>query len=396
VKILYHHRIRSKDGQFVHIDELIRALKGLGHEVILVGPEVVEEKKFGVEIGWASLLKRRLPGFAYELLEFTYTFWAYARLCMAVRRHRPDCLYERYNLYLPAGVWLKRSFGLPMLLEVNSPLLHERRIFRGLSLGWLAHWSETYAWRGADYVLPVSHVLAGYLAKAGVPLNRIVVIPNGANLSRFEKAPRHEEAKRRLGLAGRLVLGFTGYVREWDGLDQVVDWMKETPYGSSCHLLLVGDGPARESLEKHAREKGVESRVTITGVIAREKVADYIAAFDIALLPAQPGDDSPVITYSSPLCLSEYLAGGCAIVAPGAANLREILVDGEDAILFDPGDPCGFSRALERLCTDDAFRERLRRNARATLVKKCLTWENNAKKVVELFLSLGVQDRPSG
>ena len=44
MKILYHHRIASKDGQYVHVEELVKALRGIGHEVVMVGPRVAEEE----------------------------------------------------------------------------------------------------------------------------------------------------------------------------------------------------------------------------------------------------------------------------------------------------------------------------------------------------------------
>src|SRR6266850_3355605 len=165
MRILFHYRIRSKDGQFVHIEELVSALRHLGHDVFLVGPAAVVTEKFGSDARVIDWLKNLLPGFVYEALEFTYAFFAYMRLRKAVRRYRPDCLYERYSLFLPAGVWIKRRFGLPMLLEVNSPLLEERRKYSGLSLFRLAHWTQEQTWRGADFVLPVTHVLAEYVRR---------------------------------------------------------------------------------------------------------------------------------------------------------------------------------------------------------------------------------------
>src|SRR5207249_6998709 len=84
MRILYHHRIRSKDGQFVHMEGLITALKERGHEVIIVGPAAVEREEFGAEAGLVDVLKRWLPRFAYELMEFAYAFFAYVRLWRAV------------------------------------------------------------------------------------------------------------------------------------------------------------------------------------------------------------------------------------------------------------------------------------------------------------------------
>ena len=53
--------------------------------------------------------------------------------------------------------------------------------------------------------------------------------PNGIDPERFARAPSPEAAKERLGLAGRLVLGFTGYVREWHRLEAVLDVMAVAP-----------------------------------------------------------------------------------------------------------------------------------------------------------------------
>jgi glycosyltransferase involved in cell wall biosynthesis len=252
VRILYHHRTRSKDGQYVHIEEMIHALREQGHEVIIVAPPSAETEDFGSDAGAVALLKRWLPKWFYELMELGYSLVAYRRLAKAIREHKPDCIYERYNLFLPAGIWAARRYKLPLLLEVNAPILEERSRYDGLSLTRLARWSQAYAWRNADVVLPVTQVLGDIVASYGVDPKRIVVIPNGINGKRFESAPDVEAAKRALGLDGRLVLGFTGFVRDWHGLDKVLDMIVNDPPESPRHLLVVGDGPARQSLERQA------------------------------------------------------------------------------------------------------------------------------------------------
>ena len=382
MKILYHHRIRSKDGQYVHLEELTQALRDLGHEIILVGPAAIEKEEFGAEAGLVAHLKGALPRTLYEILELNYSLLAYLRLRAAIRRHKPDCIYERCNLFQVAGVWAKRRHRLPMLLEVNAPLLEERQKYGGVSLVALARWSQNYVWKRADYLLPVTEVLAGYLRRAGIPNSKIVVIPNGVNLARFGRTIDRNEAKRRLGLEGRVVLGFTGFVREWHGLERVIDLIASMSSAIPVHLLVVGDGPARSVLEAHARNRGVQRSMTITGVIPRDEVVRFIAAFDVALQPA-------VVPYASPLKLFEYLVLGCAIVAPAMDNLREILVDDQNALLFEPDSPDSFSQALTRVCSDTALRERIGRGAARTITERGLTWENNAKTVVKLFESLG-------
>lgn len=382
MKILYHHRTRSKDGQYVHIEEMIEALRKQGHEVIIVAPPSAESEAFGSDAGFVSWLKRHLPKWFYELMELAYSLVAYRRLARAVRLHRPDCLYERYNLFLPAGIWLKRRYKLPMLLEVNAPIFEERARYDGLSLKRLARWSQGYAWRNADYVLPVTQVLGDIVASYGVDPQRIVVIPNGINEERFAEAPDTQSAKAALGLQDKLVLGFTGFVRDWHGLDKVIDLIAQDPPESSRHLLVVGDGPVRAALEQQARELNISHRVSFTGIVGRDDVARYVAAFDIALQPA-------VVAYASPLKLFEYLALGKAIVGPAQPNLMEILKDGHNAVLFDPEHSHGLPQAISRLCEDVTLRQSIGNNAHKTITEQKLTWNANATRATDLFKSMG-------
>ncbi len=378
MKILYHHRTASKDGQAVHIEEMICALRELGHDVRVVGPTgSASGGSMGDDATWVHKLKAALPKAAYELLELTYTLLAYRRLAAAAREFHPDIIYERYNLFLLAGAMLRRKLGIPLLLEVNAPLAEERGRFGGLGLPWLARWAERRAWQNADFVLPVTKVLAGHVLAVGVSPQRISVIPNGINRAHFAAAPAPEEAKRTLGLSGALVLGFTGFIRDWHGVDRVIRWMASVDAPANAVLMVVGDGPVRADLERLAAELKLKDRVRFTGVIDRDRVPEYVAAFDIALQPA-------VVAYASPLKLFEYLALGKPVIAPRQPNIEEILTDGDNALLFDAHQPVAFERTLTRLCADSALRTQLAAAATSTIDRLDLTWLGNAKRVTAL------------
>lgn len=382
MKILYHHRTASKDGQAVHIEEMINAMRSLGHEVRVVAPRMGEQAAqqgaMGGEVGWVHRLKAVLPKFVYELLELTYTLVAYRQMLIATRDFKPDFIYERYNLFLMAGTLLKRKLGVPLLLEVNAPLVDERlKHSGGLSLIKLARWAEGTAWRSANWVLPVTEVLAEHVRAYGVPAEHIAVIPNGINRAHFIDAPDPATAKKQLGLVGQLVLGFTGFVRDWHGVDRVIAWMATSAAPINCHLLVVGDGPVRQALEAQAARLGLAQRVTFTGVIDRHLVPEHVAAFDVALQPA-------VTAYASPLKLMEYLVLAKAVIAPREPNLLEVLTDGDNALLFDDHSVGSFEAALTRLCADDVLRARLAQGALDTVTRMDLTWLGNARKVIAL------------
>lgn len=376
MKILYHHRTRSYDGQFVHIDALVSALRALGHDVVVVGPRgAAGGGSPGLRV--APWYRRCMPRAVSEWLEFGYSFVAFARLAAAYRRSRPDVLYERYNLFLPAGIWLKKLTGIRAIVEVNAPLAKERAEVSGLSAKRLARWSERTVWREADAVLPVTGVLARMVADAGTDPERILVVPNGIDREILELDLDVEGAKRRLGLQGRLVLGFTGFVRPWHGLDRVLDLMVEIGRNADCSLLIVGDGPARPALEEKARRLGIADRVVYTGVLERSRVAEHVLAFDIALQP-------DVTAYASPLKLFEYMALAKPIVAPATPNIEEVLENESTALLFDRAQPDAFARAIRRLCDDPGLRAGLGRAAREAIIERGMTWEGNARRVTAL------------
>ncbi len=381
LKILYSHRTKSADGQYVHIRELTDALDRAGHTILLSGPEGTFLKKdedarsLDAEEGESKGLLDRLPRFAYEFAELVYSVPAYRRLKKACDEISPSVIYERYNLFYLAGLWLKKRTRLPLIIEVNAPLRTERATHGGLSLKWLAAWAERKVWRGADALLPVTQVLADDLLASGVPAEKITVVPNGVTDLWLEPVDPLPMIKKHQ-LEGKLVLGFTGFVRDWHGVDKILDYMAASPE-HRLHLLLVGDGPAVPDLQAQAKRLGLEDRFTVTGVVQREEVPGYVAAFDIALQPR-------VTDYASPLKLTEYMALSRAILAPDMPNIREVLTDGQNALLFKPKDDVAMGRALDRLVHDRQLCEQLGQKARQTVLEMDLTWDGNGRKVVAL------------
>ncbi len=391
MRILFHHRIASRDGQAVHIEELIAALQRQGHETILVGPPSLTRTGFGGSNPLVDRIKQSIPKALYELLEIAYNMRAFLRLRAAVQAHRPDVIYERFSLFLFAGIWVRRLYRLPILLEVNSPLYEERAENDGLRLHRLGRWAQRLLWNRVDHVLPVTGVLARTVAEYGVAPSCITVIPNGVNPARFAMIPDTHIAKTGLGLPPRVVLGFTGFIRGWNAVHRLIDFVAAHQAELDLHVLVVGDGPARNFLENYAGERGVADRLTITGIVERDDVARHIAAFDIAVVPN-------MTPYSSPLKLFEYLQLSRAIVAPDAENIREVLTNGKDALLFDPATNGALEAALYRLCVDPSLRARLGEAARRTIVEGSFTWSRNAERVVaiaEAAISQAPAHRPT-
>jgi glycosyltransferase involved in cell wall biosynthesis len=381
LRILYHHRTAAQDGMSVHIDRLVCALRARGHVVHVIGPGTNPQGGAGqgsrLEM-LADKARALLPAAAFEALELAYNVPAYRRLLREARAFGPDILYERNNLFLVAGLWLKRRLGVPMLLEINAPLAQERARFGNLALKSLARRAQRALWCGADAVLPVTKVLADMVVAVRGPRN-VHVIPNGADLDAMPAPGAAGAVRAAYGLDDKVVLGFVGFVRPWHGMEWAIRALPRL--AGDVHLLVVGDGPARAALEQEAAALGVAGRVHFAGRIAHGEISAYVQSFDIAL-------QTRAVAYASPLKMFEYMALSRAIIAPDQPNLREILTPDRDGLLFDPADEGSFFSALQRLSADGALRARLGAAARRTVEQTPFTWAENARRVEALARDL--------
>jgi glycosyltransferase involved in cell wall biosynthesis len=376
MRILYSHRIQSRDGQSVHLEELVAALRADGHEVLVVGPGLYRQAEFGGESRVVALVRGHLPPWFGTLAEIAYNIPAFWRLWRAARRFRPQLIYERYNLFYLAGTWLARLSRTPLFLEVNAPLAAERERFGGLGMPGLARRLEAYVWRSADKVLAVTGVLKRMIQLAGVSGGRIEVVPNGIDPADFAHVPGSDGHHR-------VVLGFVGFVRDWHGLDGLISAMAAARDDAPVDLVVVGDGPVRTTLEEQAAALGLAERVRFTGLQPHEQIPALVAGFDIALQPR-------AVEYASPLKVFEYMAAGRAIVAPDQPNIREILRDRETALLFDPERPEAMWQVIARLAADADLRRRLGEAARAEIARRDYTWAGNARRIAEWACQAGV------
>jgi glycosyltransferase involved in cell wall biosynthesis len=103
-----------------------------------------------------------------------------------------------------------------------------------------------------------------------------------------------------------------------------------------AHLVLVGDGPLRPDLEQRAQRLGVANQIHFLGV--RSDIPDVLAAMDVFVLSSD--------YEGSPLCVVEAMAAGLPVVSTRAGGVPELVEDGREGMLVQPGDVNGLSAAM--------------------------------------------------
>jgi glycosyltransferase involved in cell wall biosynthesis len=392
MRILYlcpapHLGVRDRSGWSSHMLGVIHALRGQGHAVypfLASGTRLPHRQGPDRSTSRSRALRALIPSRARlarrDLGELAHDLWLHRRIRDACRSFGPDVIYERTEVYHAAGLRVARRLGLPLVLEVNGPLVDERQEWAGLLLPGLARRIEAVKYAGAQAVVTVSTALADFLAAQGVERSRLHAIPNGADVVLFDPARAHPGAVRtQFGLGRRLVVGFVGAFADWHGLEPLVQAMADAACSRvlDLHLLMIGDGPSRPGLRRLAQRLGLDGRITLPGSVPHDQVPHYLAAMDICVLPSANW-------YMSPIKLFEYGAMGKAVIAPSTPAVCEVMSDGVDGLLVEPGDPVELAGAIRRLACHPEERRRLATTFQAR-VRQDHTWAMVAGRVSQLL-----------
>jgi len=384
MRILYHHRTRGRHVEGVHIRGVVHALRDLGHEVTVLsfpGADPENEPTHAAQAptrrGWLAAAVARLPGVAFEFMEMAYNLVTLVRMGRAMRRLRPQLIYERYSLFLCATVWMARRRGIPIVLEINDSALVER--VRPLRMKRLARRVEGWCLRQCTGLVFISSYFKREAEAAYGTIAPSVISPNAADLARFDPS-RFDASRLRAerGLSDRVVCGHIGAFVHWHGINGFIDNISQRLHEApELVLVLVGDGVTLPEVRAMVAERGLADRVLLPGRVAHDDIPSWIACMDYAVLP-----DSN--EYGSPMKLFEFMAMGVAMVAPDYAPVAEVVADGRTGWLFPrrQTDAC-VQRVLD-LATQPQERARVGAAARDYIVRE-RQWRNNAEQLLSLL-----------
>ncbi|HZB23443.1 MAG TPA: glycosyltransferase family 4 protein [Gaiellaceae bacterium] len=341
-------------GPALHVAYLTAGLRERGYETTLVagslarGEDSMEfvTRELGIDVAQLPALGRDIA----PLRDVQATL----RLARLIKRVRPHILHTHTAKAGAVGRLAALLAG-----DARPPIVvhtfhgHVLRGYfgpvRSRAFGLLERWLAELT----TALVAVSPEVRDDLVRLGVaPREKFTVVRLGIELGeRIAEHDGREETRRVLGIgAERFTVGWigrmTGVKRTHDVL---LAFKRLGEHGVDACLCLVGDGPDRAQLEQRAHELGIMKRTLFLGY--QEDVAPFYAAFDAMILPS--GNEG------TPVSAIESLAAGRPVVATRVGGVPDVVRDGEDGFLVEPGAVDDLAERLARLARDADLRRRM-------------------------------------
>jgi L-malate glycosyltransferase len=286
------------------------------------------------------------------------------RLARDIRRCGIQIVHT-YNLY-------SNLFAIPAAKFAGARVVASIRDM-GVYLSPSKQRLQRYICRLADRIVVNARAIKDWLADDGYDARRIIVIPNGIDVARFEQSGMTGSVRRELGIpTNALLIGVVGRVTQFKGVE---DFLRAAaiiaPQFPTAHFLVVGGGIGRtatlnrddeyrQELMHLAAQLGLQNRVVFAGF--RTDVERMFSALTVSVQPSLSEGLSNVVL--------ESMAAGLPVVATRVGGTPEVVQDGVNGLLVPPADSVALAEAIRRLLADSALAQRLGDAARRSVAER--------------------------
>ena len=342
------------------------------HKFLIVAPE--PSKKVSWKPKNASI-KFVSPAFDMPTYpEYRVCFLMPSKVLESIKKFKPEIALVQTPFFVgKQGVKFAKNAGIPVIGAYYT-LLPDFLMYLPLPFIKHSNFAKQKAWdfgnsfyKKCDLVTSLSDIILEELKKHGLKA-RMKKIPFGINKAFFKARKAKKSKDFKIAYAGRL-----SFEKSVDVVLKAFAILeKKFP---ETRMLLIGDGPARKSLEELAKSLRIERKVEFAGMQSQEKVAELLSECNLAVTA------SAVETQG--IANIEAMALGLPVIAAEAMASKEIVKNGFNGFLFKPFSPEEAAEKAEKVLKDGKLASRLSKNAKEFAKK--FSWEKIAKEYEKAF-----------
>lgn len=294
-----------------------------------------------------------------------------------IRKNGPYSVIHAYQASQAAGGgWLlKWAYPkIPFLLTVQEGKRLDRQ-------PWLLKFFRRFIFKKIDAATAISTYLADYVKSQNSKIP-VTIIPNGVDLNKFSVFPPEELAGNfqfsNRNQKEKIIITVSRLV-EKNGIGDLIGAfgiLSSKLQAPSSKLLIVGDGPLKESLKFQVKSLKLKDRVDFVGEISNEELSKYLERADVFVRPS--------LSEGLGIAFLEAMAAGLPIVATPVGGIPDFLKDGETGLFCKVGDPEDIAAKIRTILDDDNLRSRLILNGRK-LVEEKYSWDKITAEFRNLY-----------
>jgi len=292
------------------------------------------------------------------------------------KKLKPDVVIasSTYPLDIFPAYLVSRFSKAKLIFEV-----HDLWPLTPIELGKMSKWhpfivilqiAEDFAYKHADKVISILPKALEYMVSRGLDPKKFVYIPNGIDIDEWQSfntqlPEEHKEIIERLKKEGKFLVGYTGSFGVANALDYFVEstnYLKDLP----VVLILVGQGPEKEKLQKYVEENNLNNVVFLPPV-PKNSIPELLSKMDILYISLRK---SPLFRFGiSPNKLFDYMMAGKPIINAISAG-NDLVAESGCGISIPPEDPVAIAEAIKKLIDMSPLeREEMGRRGREYVIK---------------------------
>ena len=257
----------------------------------------------------------------------------------------------------------------------NMKVVYELHDYRK-SLLWKRLFKATF--NAVDKMVVISNGLKKELTRRGFDSGKIIVLPDGVNLEKFDIKISKLQARRKLGLPlDKKMVMYTGSLQKWKGVNVLLE-----AFGKiiSENVVLCIVGGSNEEVDAY-RSSHADKNIIFTGFQPQNKIPTYLKAADVLILPNTAKEEISS-KYTSPLKLFEYMASKRPIIATNLPSIRENV--GKNVAVFSKADSSSdLAGKIDYVLSTAKVSGRLA--GCALLVVKGFSWKNRSINILDIY-----------
>jgi glycosyltransferase involved in cell wall biosynthesis len=278
----------------------------------------------------------------------------------------------RANLY---GLLAGRLAGVPVIASVHNVYTDKDKSRKRKMINRLL-------FKIADSLVAVSDAIKNdVLSYLKIDPLKITVIYNGVDTARFDPERTFKDIREELSIGkDDILIGFIGRLVNFKGVEHLIKAVAllKDEFGG-MKLLIVGDGPVADALQKKTAALNISGITLFTG--NRNDIPDILSSIDILAIPSV-GEEG------FPNTLVEAMAMGKPVIATTVGGITEVIEDRVTGLLVPPGEPLRLAAALKTLITNRELSSKMGLDARRVVREKfgiratAEKWESMYKTVL--------------